>query len=652
MSLKPPDGLNENFLPAVPTETAALPVFVDDYMLVATNASAAIQLAIDAATLVGTVNGGIIFQAGATYDYGTGTTPYLYRNVGCDINLNDAVLKLSATAPRAFDFHAIAPGDLFTDIVIHNGTVDADSVGGKHHVIIGTYINGSNQTYINLKHIYVRRVNTVNVTSAPLDGDYAIATNHRLNVHFAPRQNNINGSQAMMEIEDVWIEDCRFEGGNEGAFIGMHGSPGYSDCIGDQYGIRRCWHDTGAVPTQYFPSANFQLGSYCKSRRFSIEDCWGFNSGDVGIEVDGADHGIINDCHMQDGFNANYYLRGFAPTFSGLGATYDYNGCISEHISLSSDGWLVAGIAGGATFDSITLRGCRERNDCGETIVPVVRVPSIAVKRLLLDDFRTVQTNADISSVSASTPITVSFTSDGTATECHLIIRNSEIKVQGERTGAGACTYSSVQLYNGTFVLDIDDLRTEYDIVNSSAGGNVGLNFPNALSTTIKTGSVRRYQPVQITGPADPRGALFGGTTNLTINSLVRFRECDFSGLPVGGTELSFFTTGATNRPRVSMEDCEQRTGASRAVAAAAAQTLPMGYRCVVLTGTTTVTSIAAEAPDTVRMVQFSDALPGGMTDGSNLRLASSWAPTTSDSILLACTDGVNWTEISRSGNI
>ena len=69
------------------------------------------------------------------------------------------------------------------------------------------------------------------------------------------------------------------------------------------------------------------------------------------------------------------------------------------------------------------------------------------------------------------------------------------------------------------------------------------------------------------------------------------------------------------------------------------------------ITGTTTITSIAAASTVAGRRVslKFADILT--FTDGSNLKLAGDFVTTADDTIRLECFDGTNWFEATRSTN-
>jgi hypothetical protein len=83
-------------------------------------------------------------------------------------------------------------------------------------------------------------------------------------------------------------------------------------------------------------------------------------------------------------------------------------------------------------------------------------------------------------------------------------------------------------------------------------------------------------------------------------------------------------------------------------VASAATITLPGGPWTQV-TGTTTITSIAASRPGRTVTLQFTGALT--LTDGSNLKLAGNYVTSADDTITLL-SDGTNWVEVARSGAV
>lgn len=86
-------------------------------------------------------------------------------------------------------------------------------------------------------------------------------------------------------------------------------------------------------------------------------------------------------------------------------------------------------------------------------------------------------------------------------------------------------------------------------------------------------------------------------------------------------------------------------------VASAASVTLPATNDFIFVSGAVAIISIAATVPGRRVTLRFTDAVPGGLVDGSNLKLAATFTPTQNDTISLAC-DGTDWYEITRSGDI
>lgn len=84
------------------------------------------------------------------------------------------------------------------------------------------------------------------------------------------------------------------------------------------------------------------------------------------------------------------------------------------------------------------------------------------------------------------------------------------------------------------------------------------------------------------------------------------------------------------------------------AVASAATITVPANNEFVQVSGTTTITSVAAAAAGRKVTLLFQGALT--FTDGSNLKLNGNFVTTADDTITLV-SDGTNWIEVARSAN-
>lgn len=194
--------------------------YVEDYIPGAANPAAAIEAAIQAAQLLGAGGGRVVFKAGKTYTLTAGTTPQILPTVTTaggvsvalgpvDIDLNNCLIQLSTTVKRAFDFGPGAGGsttvnDVYSGVTIRNGIIDANNVTGNHHVIIGTYVNSTVLTRINMDHITVRNMKTINVATSVgvTRSNVALFTAHLT-----------SGEAVQTNITDILVEDCTFLGG-------------------------------------------------------------------------------------------------------------------------------------------------------------------------------------------------------------------------------------------------------------------------------------------------------------------------------------------------------------------------------------------------------------------------------------------------------
>lgn len=86
-------------------------------------------------------------------------------------------------------------------------------------------------------------------------------------------------------------------------------------------------------------------------------------------------------------------------------------------------------------------------------------------------------------------------------------------------------------------------------------------------------------------------------------------------------------------------------------IAAASTVSVTSGVSYVEVTGTTVISSVAASKVGRVVTFVFTDAIPGGMLDGSGtLRLASNFSPAQGGAITLVC-GGSSWHEVARSSS-
>lgn len=142
-----------------------------------------------------------------------------------------------------------------------------------------------------------------------------------------------------------------------------------------------------------------------------------------------------------------------------------------------------------------------------------------------------------------------------------------------------------------------------------------------------------------------------GITVTATTRTLVTDNVIYGSGTTVCGILIgSSSTMGSVHDNLISGCVTDVNDGASIVVASATEITLPSGRDFYIISGTTSITSIAAAASSKGRVVtlMFQGVLT--FTDGSNLKLAGNFTTSADDTITLVC-DGSSWYEIARSVN-
>lgn len=187
--------------------------------------------------------GGLIIMNPGTFLWNT-QVPAFKRNTPTIViaaGVDQTFIKLSATAPRAFDLNKVADYDTFTGIALSDFTVDANNVQSvsANHVVFGSLAGGAVLTKINVNNLAIRRIKTINVPTDPTD---AI---QRHNIYLIVR---VNTADNPCSITDVVLEDLDFtHGGNIGVSIGgtTNDGSGNGNLTHDRIYVNRVRHDTG-----------------------------------------------------------------------------------------------------------------------------------------------------------------------------------------------------------------------------------------------------------------------------------------------------------------------------------------------------------------------------------------------------------------------
>jgi len=493
------------------------------------DAAAVLQNAIDALASAG---GSILLTRGT---YVWQSVPGLPKDLPNWLKIvgdGDVTIQLTTNGPRAFDFRKIADYDTFQNIWLEGFTVDCNNIGGKHHVVLGTYIGGAAQTRINIQNIVIRDIATRNV---PVD---STETNHRLNVWIVVRHPATGETETV--IKDILVEHCDFQGGNMGVVIGGSGPVAVNlKVFLDGIRIHNCRHSLLSVQSRLFSSANFFVGARGYGGSVHISDCYGEYSGDVGVEVNAMTHVLVENCQMIDAVAAGYYHVNYNNPAKADEQTVTFRNCVAQRLRL---GISLAGIGfsvldslsvplGNLAFDNCSFYGVTNRLQEGNcvSIAPTSNVRSVSLLNCRFDVENFAFNQAE---TAAASPVYINFAGSAAG---DLQIRGLQIKVRGSRAGAGEFYVVGLHL-NGKVKMSLEGISTDMSITDSTPGGLLGLILGDLASTM--DGSILRYKP---TFAADtyPSGIRVGGTGTLTISSQLRIENCDFTAM-TGGTEFYF----------------------------------------------------------------------------------------------------------------
>ena len=624
-----------------------------------TDDTAAIQAAITACA-----GNGIVYVPRSSSSYLISTGPMLLERSYTGFKfqgggVGQTTFKLSGTA-SLFGFNKLADHDTFQNIELCDFTVDANSTTGAKPIIIGTRGTsglGTNWTRINLDRISLRRIKTINVTTD------ATLTNHQRNVMLSVAQAAASeGTQNYMT--NILCEDLDLNGGNIG--IAVYGTTTGSSGSGyniyyDNIRFVRCRHTLGTIPAQTGSLLNFQVGSLAAGGSVTIKDCYGYGSGDVGIEVDNHTDLTIEDCLIEEYTGNGYYLTNFNwPVKSGAAPASgtsriseqraELRGCKARRYTAtaaSGSGFRTAqnnSLAMGKTI----LRDCSYYRSEPTTLAitgegAYFQCPSVEDR---IDGFTSVVESLSLPDPYTGTGFAHVFVQTGT----HNAVRFKGLYLK--TNGVVANTLASdplmrmIELGGGTFVTDftLEDIALDMSLTKAdlSAFGKSMYGILIGNSSMTSRGRIRGVKVVTWTGGGSGwRAISIGGQT---ISAPVPIENCDFSVMATG-VEIDFLSS-PTNRDKIAAQN--NNLYQSTAIASAATVTLLPSGNYFTITGTTTITSVTASYPGRVVTLNFGGILT--FTDGSNLKLNANFVTTADDTITLVC-DGTNWIEIARSVN-
>jgi len=278
-----------------------------------TDDSAAIQAAVDS---LGSGGGTVLFPSGKSYAVSAPIMLPAGNTRRMDLFGYGASIRLTATTPRFLIWNTKASYLSFRHFTVEGFTVDAQG----HHPssgswsVVGFDCTWGYTSYSNIEDVTVKDVNTVNV---PTMNNPQAWEAYNVNVYTS--QSNANEA-TWNHISDVLVQNCTLKGGTAGVSIWGGGGSNRSISI-DRVYIRDCWHDTQFTFTNGGYSENYHLGQDAHVGTAEVTNCVGYNSGDVGVEIDNATACLVSGCTMVDSYNNGYFYTNFTTPLT-VGSDY------------------------------------------------------------------------------------------------------------------------------------------------------------------------------------------------------------------------------------------------------------------------------------------------------------------------------------------
>lgn len=456
----------------------------------------------------------------------------------------DAVVSLTPAAPRFIDFARTDNHQVFRRWRLENLRIDAGGVGGKHHVIVGTYINGTTMARVNFEDGSVEDVVAYNIPT-----DNTLAT-HRLGIalnsfHVAsgePTENTITG---------IKVKGVKIFGGNAGVLIGGNGPDSGVNVWLDEIDVEDTEFDGLVTPTVFYASSGLHIGGKGYGGRVKIARCKSKNTGDNGIEVNAFDNAVVEDSVVVDAANVGFYSRNFHALRDTELARLSWENCRVEVNSIVPTrasntygrGFMLPEGVGNA-FGEVNQKNCYVTvKSPGEFHAPGYgfAVNGVPVRRLHLDVTVSV-TNAAVTPSLAVYPTIAVVHPLGS---CHTT-GDIRLKVSGAQSGGAVASVRGATIGGSDHTLDLSvsgDIDMPGVQNNQTMLVNIGELTPTAISGNL------RVRAERMQGDAGPRGVRIRAATQ--INESLNISG-NFRGM-TGGVEV--VVDDAALRPKIHLSE-------------------------------------------------------------------------------------------------
>lgn len=499
------------------------------------NDVSAIQDAVDS---LGTTGGVVYFTPGKTYYL---ETDWIKIPAGITGRLvlwgYGATLKMGVRKALAFNSLAAVDHQVFQNTMILGFKIDGNNVPDVTGV---TPIGNSQSSRCNMENILIRDIHITNLKYN--------ATGSQCGGIVLKTWQAAAGEGTQNYLRDILIDNVRVEGGNAGVVvagiltIGVSGANIYMDNVT----VQNWYHDTGVVPTGAVGDANVQIGGAAQGERITVRNGQGFNSADVGVEVNAFDHPLVENVTIQDCYNICFYHTNYNRPVTPTSQHVVFRGVHGKRINIAAGKMFQFNRNTNALGD-ISLEDCSWfRSDA-----------SVAASYgfLYCDDFR----NLVVRNCYSNLNVAAQAGNIGPLSDLLVLSTNGGwVDIDGFKciisgdANTHAITVYAVDLY-GTFRFRVRNVALSYTTTNLAACYPMAVRVGAGASTL--DGEVSGVTVPATIANANISPVYFYGTATLTIGARIDVHHCDFTN---GAYDINFQNN--TNAAKVFSASNRYRT--------------------------------------------------------------------------------------------
>lgn len=580
--------LPESQLPTSVLSSSSNIVYADTFynLNIYASKSAALQAGLDQAQGSGPAT--FALTPGRSYALDTAPLKLNRSLAGLVVNLNGGTLKLSAEAPRAFDFNKVADYDTFQNIEIGNGFVDRNNIGGSNHTVLGIWRAGSWQTRLNLANI---KVHDVTILNAPQGEVGAVIYGVNLDACNAPGDTLCTVTNC--SAKNIYSTGCD-------QLVTAHGAPSGANTTANTYHdeivIEDIHHPLPTTPTSFFAQAHVMAGTKGKGGSIRINRIFGQNSRDVGIECDGYQDAEILGIHIVDSYDYPVYHLNYATPVDVELQQMVITGTI-EFVNITHGQGIKIGDSGNEKAvgrpSSVHLDMTYKRRSEGKaaTIANGVGEALDAYgPRRLTGTIRTIIEIGTYTSTETYSPSALLIHAPDTTTRTSIDLK-AKARVTGTVGSTGLIAWRTLLLRDGRFTdFDID---VESDL-SLTSGGNAGVTHADigsvegSAEASVLSGRLAVKVPTTGGGGNTPVGIRFesGAFNAIVSTSDISVHDSDMTGLASTSSNVTFAGTSLAAGVRFESNKWKQSHQKRRIISATGSTNLDTLYDSIGVTAT------------------------------------------------------------------